>query len=182
VPRQLSFLPKIRLDHGGATAKGRRKVARPFDPKRPLHLVLKSSRACGSWSLLHPKNAPQVEEILRSNARKHGVRLYRVMNVGNHLHLLVSAKTRTAFQSFLREMAGAVAFRVTGAKKTHPIGGRFWDALAYSRIVTWGREFKALHDYLIKNAFEAAGVWEAGRKLVLIREAHDNGFKMAPGE
>ena len=48
--RQLSFLPSFKslntaLKHGGDVRKGRRKVARPVDPKRPIHLVLTSSRA-----------------------------------------------------------------------------------------------------------------------------------------
>ena len=38
---------KHRRVHGGRIAKGHRKLERPLSPKKPLHLVLKSSRAVG---------------------------------------------------------------------------------------------------------------------------------------
>jgi len=62
--KQLSFLPKQELQHGGELTRGRRKTARPLDPKRPVHLVLRSSRAKGPWSLLHPKNERRVRRVL----------------------------------------------------------------------------------------------------------------------
>jgi REP element-mobilizing transposase RayT len=158
-PSQLSFLPKIRLDHGGDLGKGKRKIARPFDPKRPLHVVLRSSRAQGKWSFLHPSHSKQVQQMIQETAQRHGIRIYRLANVGNHLHLLLSSKRKQDFQAFLRVIAGAIASWVTGAKKSNPVG-RFWDQLAYSRIVSWGREFRTIHAYLIKNLFEAAGLWD----------------------
>jgi len=99
---QLSFLPRLSLEHGGRTRAGRRKTARPLDPKRPVHLVLRSLRARGEWSLLRPANQVAVEAALERAKRASGVRVYRFVNVGNHLHLLVGFRTRRAFQRFLR--------------------------------------------------------------------------------
>src|SRR5262245_61664871 len=92
--RQISFLPDLQTAHGGSIGAGRRKVARPLDPKRPLHLVMKSSRARGTWSMLHPQSARGVERLVRRVARKRKIRLYRFANVGNHLHLLAQPKSR----------------------------------------------------------------------------------------
>lgn len=155
---QLSFLPKVRFDHGGDIGKGKRKTMRPFDPKKAMHVVLRSSRAKGTWSLLHPKNKLHIHRIIYETADRCGVRIYRFVNVGNHIHLLFRAKSRKNFQTFLRIISGIIATLVTGATKANPVG-KFWDKLAYSRIVSWGREFKALHAYLIKNLLEALGVW-----------------------
>jgi hypothetical protein len=47
-------------------------------------------------------------------------------------------------------------FQVTGARKGKP-KGRFFDAVAYSKVVSWGREFAALKAYLWKNALESLG-------------------------
>ncbi|MBC7691406.1 MAG: transposase [Methylotenera sp.] len=166
--KQQSFFPPSRRDHGGSVHTGKRKEARPLDPRSPLHLVLRSSRARGKWSFLQPHHKRRIEHLLREEARKSGVVIYRLANVGNHLHLLLKARNRLAFQRFLRTASGRIAVLVTGARKGNPVG-RFWDQLAYSRIVTWGRELQELQKYLIKNLFEAAGLWDRkkdpGRKF-----------------
>ena len=164
--QQLSFLPNARLDHGGETNIGKRKQARPFDPKRAIHLVLRSSRARGEWSFLSPSHSRKTERLIQFLADKNDIRIYRFANVGNHLHLLLRAKVRRSFQTFLRNLAGAIASLVTGAKKSNPIG-KFWDHLAYTRIVSWGREFKGLQAYLVKNLFEAAGLLNRNKKSEL---------------
>lgn len=156
--RQLTLFPTPDLQHGGQTRIGKRKIARPIDPKRPLHLVFRSSRARGAWSLLHPKNVKKVREIVDWTARKHGIRVYRFVNVGNHLHLMVLTKSRSDFRSFVREASGALVMRITGARKTDPLTGRFWDFAPYTRVVSWGRDFKNLNLYFIKNIFEATGL------------------------
>ena len=158
---QLSFLPPPRLEHGGETRPKRRKLARPIDPKRPLHVVLRSSRARGNWSLLHPRHKGRVYGLVESISERYDVRVYRFANVGNHVHLLVQAKSRKNFQAFLRVLSGAIAFVVTGAKKGNPVG-RFWDHLAYSRVVGWGKDFDRVRNYLILNLLEGFGVLKRG--------------------
>ena len=152
--------------------KGKRKVSRPFDSKRPLHVVLRSTRARQEWSLLRPKNRVLIERLLKSCALLYGIKIHRFVNVGNHLHLMLSASgahhpcaknqryllARTDLASFLRQFAGSIAFKITKASKANPVG-KFWDELVYSRIVSWGREFEIVMNYLIKNIFEAAGYW-----------------------
>ncbi|HLD99923.1 MAG TPA: transposase, partial [Bdellovibrionota bacterium] len=134
--RQLSLLPPGKREHGGNHSKGIRKTRRPIDLKSPVHLVIRSSRAKGAWSMLHPRHVEHIDRAAQKIARRHGVQLWRYSNVGNHLHLLVKTRTRTGFQNFLRELTGTVASIVTGAKKGNPVG-KFWDSLAYTRIVTW---------------------------------------------
>ncbi len=164
--KQASFLPKLKLDHGGDIRKGKRKGARPFSHKNAIHVVLRSTQARGSQSLLTKANQHLTEQLLKACCDKHRIRVYRFVNVGNHLHLLLKTKARKYeyakrdFQRFLKEFAGAVAFRITGAKKTEPNPkGRFWDKLLYSRIVSWGREYENLRDYFTKNFFESVGLW-----------------------
>src|SRR5690348_11153650 len=121
-----------------------------------MHLVLKSSMARGQRSMLAPTHDRRIERIIRSASDKYSIRVYRFVNVGNHLHLIVQTRTRPAFQGFLREISGRIAMLITGARKTRPIGRqRFWDLLAYTRIVNWGRDFAELKNYLAKNQFEA---------------------------
>jgi REP element-mobilizing transposase RayT len=166
--RQASFLPRLgfshRPDHGGELRKGKRKVARPFSHKHAIHVVLRSERARGSWSLLARKNERLVERLLSVCARRYHLRLYRFVNVGNHLHLLIKAESRSyavaksEFQAFLRQFAGMIAFGVTGAKKGSAKGG-FWHKLVYTTIVHWGRQYDRIKDYFTKNFFESKGLW-----------------------
>ena len=107
--KQLSFLPKQELQHGGILSKGRRKTARPMDPKRPLHLVLRSSRAKGPWSLLHPKNERRVKHELEVTSAKYGIRVYRFANVGNHLQ-------HTGYDSVTSQFSG-IPSRIFGSNR-----------------------------------------------------------------
>ena len=44
---------------------------------------------------------------------------------------------------------------------------KFWNELIYSRIVTWGREFKAVLEYIFKNELQALGLLTRSRKKQL---------------
>jgi REP element-mobilizing transposase RayT len=128
--------------------------------------------------MLHPKNASKVKRIVHAAAKRHGIRLYRFANVGNHLHFLFRARRVEALRAFMREVSGAVAFQITGSRKTHPLQGRFWDLLPYSRVVSWGREFKTVALYVIGNLFEAAGLWSRKKDphlKVILLSMHEAG-------
>lgn len=151
-----AFAEQNRLEHGGSLRAGRRKLARPIDTKRPLHLVLRSSRARGELSFLRKRNRSKVEALLRRYARRFHVKIYDLANAGNHLHVVLRAQSRQGFQNFLRTVSAMIARAVTGAKKGVK-AGRFWDALAYTRVVEWGRSFVAMRAYLSRNRLEAIG-------------------------
>jgi REP element-mobilizing transposase RayT len=159
--RQLSLFSRSdlasasRVEHGGSVRRGRRKLARPFSTRRPLHVVLRSTRARGAWSLRRVE--ARLREAMKALARRTSVRVYDYANAGNHLHLLVRAKQRSGFQAFLRSFAGIAARLVTGARRGQAVG-RFWDELAYSRVVSWGREFTRVREYVAQNELEALGV------------------------
>jgi REP element-mobilizing transposase RayT len=109
-----AFTPRTR--HGGDLNQGRRKTARPLDTRKPIHLVFRSERARGKWSLKQFKHSTQIEKLTRSLAKKHRIQLYQYANAGNHLHLFIRAKDRTEFKKFTRTLAGLIARIVTGAK------------------------------------------------------------------
>jgi REP element-mobilizing transposase RayT len=114
-----------------------------------------------------------VRRALRALAQRFGIRVYDFANVGSHLHLLVRARKREAFQAFLRSFAGIVARRVTGARRGRP-SGRFFSALAWSRVVGWGRDYLGVRHYVFRNAIEG----EVGKG---IRRALETGPTRARG-
>ena len=144
-----------RTEHGGDHRRHLRKLERPVSTRRPMHVVLRSGRARGAWSLR--KHQTKIREALRACVVRSGVRMYDFANVGSHLHLLVRARRREDFQRFLRTFAGIVARIVTGARRGRPLGsGPFWSALAWSRVVAWGRDYWGVRHYVFRNRIEAA--------------------------
>lgn len=154
--KQVSFFKPVSPAFGGEFQKGKRKTIRPIDPKSTLHLVLKSSRAKGEWSLLHRRNKIRIHDLLDRLVRKNGIKVYHYSNVGNHLHILIKVKDRNGFQNFLKSFSGKVALLITRAKKGSP-QGKFWDQLAFTRIVQWGKDFKRIAYYFFKNEMEGFG-------------------------
>ncbi len=186
-PRQLPLLPPPRIEHGGDVRKGLRKEARPFSPKACLHVVLRSHRARGSWSLLHRRNRARIERLAYTWARAKRVRLYRFANVGNHLHLLIRADRPEDLKAFLKTFAGLAARAVSGAKKGVQ-RGKFWESTAYSKIIPGGA-YRAVCAYLGKNRLEAVGFQGArlriradGTAVVVVGDAHAAGIEPAQAE
>ena len=140
------------VEHGGAVRQGRRKLARPFDSRHPIHIVLRSSRARGNWSLLHRRNRDHIRRFTRAIAIRYEIKVERFSNLGNHVHLLVRARTRAQFQGFLRELGGTLACLVTGAKKGHAVG-KFWDFLTYTRIIDFKAALKKIERCFVENLF-----------------------------
>ncbi len=152
---------------GGSLLVGKRKSARPLSSKHALHLILKSSfkfvgGAKGSNSFLNHQK--QIQYQLDKQAKKFGVRIYRYSNVGNHLHLLIRIHSRREYKKFIRAISSLIQGIVTktlGAnspnqsQKTKEI---FWDYRPFSRVVSWGRDFRIATEYVIKNTLEVLGL------------------------
>src|SRR3989338_1183354 len=103
--------------YGGSHTRGKRKTRRPFDPKQALHVVLRSSKARGEFSMLRPRHCNHIRNLVDRLKTRWGVSVYRYANVGNHLHLLIRTRSRESWQGFIRELAGGIAMIVTGARK-----------------------------------------------------------------
>ena len=148
---------KKRREHGGDIRAGKRKLARPFDPAKALHLVLHSNKAKGEWSFLKRRNENKISRLIYTFAAKYQITVYKYGNAGNHLHLLLRARSLKGFQRFLRTITGLIARHVMGAKRGKA-KGRFWNGLAYTKLISWGRHFKNTMNYVWKNALEGWGV------------------------
>ncbi|MBL7714035.1 MAG: transposase [Bdellovibrionales bacterium] len=188
--QQLSFLqfdPSKARAFGGSWLRGNPRDQRPISFKRPLHVVLRSSQARGPRSFLEPKRAKRVRAIVERAAKIQGVKLYRYANSGNHMHLVVLARSRPAYQAFIRSISGLIARATLGAERgrakdskseqeksgkrarakpdnradanlnEHPKPARFWDARPFTRIIEWGRDYRRVCAYLMQNTLEALG-------------------------
>lgn len=168
-------IPKINREHGGTLALSRRRSLRPLDSKKPVHLVLRSDLAKGSRSLM--RNQQIVLRVLQKFSYRFQIRIYEKAICGNHIHLVVKAKSRRNLQNFFRVFAGQIAQEILhkfplqkheakafvgvpgGTPKMHPKNQRtFWSLVLYSRIVSWGRDFNGVKNYVIQNVKEALGL------------------------
>lgn len=154
-----------RTRHGGKVSVGRRKTERPFSAKAPVHIVLKSKRAKGKWSMLHRKNEARITSMIYVYAHRFKVHVYRAANVGDHLHLLVKASERKQLADYLRVLAGRIAVVVSGAKRGVKRIGKFWDYLCWSRLVNWGKDFYHVRRYVTANEVEGIGGESDGKSL-----------------
>jgi REP element-mobilizing transposase RayT len=152
--QQLSLIPQQDLrfvkamSFGGSKLKKRRKTARPLIPGAIHHVVLKSSKAVGSLSLYKNKN--MTTALLKERSKKYFVEIIQWVNMGNHLHLKVRFKSRQNFQNFLRTFTAILARKITGAHRSKSFG-RFWDGLAFTRIITTKFEELGLRAYFEAN-------------------------------
>ena len=97
-----------------------------------------------------------VEDLIRQNAKKWGVRVGDMANAGNHIQLKVSIHNRATFQNFLRSVTTMIAFKIPGARKGKKLGKPFWDGQAYTRVFSSWTEEVQLRGYFIANRQEAA--------------------------
>ena len=143
-----------RTCHGGVESIGKRKEYRPLSEKKWIHLTLKSAKAKGSWSFLSPKNRVIVNQILKAQAKKWGVQLAEVVNVGNHLHIKLKFKYREGFQNFLRSVTAMIARKITKARRGYSVGP-FWQGLAFTRVIKTRFEELQLKGYFHANRVQA---------------------------
>ena len=140
-----------RKTHGG-TSIGR-KLKRPLVPGKWTHLILKSDKAKGTLSFLTPKNQQIIREVVRAKSKKFGIRIKDDVNMGNHLHMTIKFSQRENFQKFLKSITALIARKITGAKKGKKFG-RFWQDLAFTRVVTSALELLQLTKYFQANRIQ----------------------------
>lgn len=139
------------LTHGGMSLKKRRKIKRPLIPGAVHHVVFKSAKARGPYSFLRHRQV--VAQLLRQRARRHFIEIIQWVNMGNHLHLKVRFRDCRQFQNFLRTFAALLARKLTRAHRGKKFG-KFWDGLAYTRILTSKFEELGLKGYFSANVYQ----------------------------
>lgn len=173
------------------------KTARYIDPKGFLHLVLRSTLAKGERSFLMRDRT--IRKVLQTQAAATGVTIRSFANAGNHLHLIVSPHSRRSFKRFIRASTGLIARKTLGAERNSPwrkpsrdrsgavltdtarSPTRFWDARPFTRIVTWGRDYSGVKNYLELNRVEVATGLDRDSARGLLKELERRTAGLAAG-
>jgi hypothetical protein len=152
---QLEFLPKNQLKdikcrtHGGEHLKKRRKIERPLRINKIHHVVFKSRKATAKHLSFYTHKVV-VAALLKERGRKYFIEIIDWVNMGNHLHLKVRFKDKVRFKNFLRTFAALLARKITKAHRGNPFG-KFWDGLAYTRVLLTAFEELGLRGYFEAN-------------------------------
>jgi hypothetical protein len=140
------------------------KTARPLAAKTPVHVVMRSPMAKGHLSLLFFDR--DIKKIIRKQSESCQIRVYDFANAGNHLHFVCVMKSIRGWKTFIRAVSGLIARLVLKAERGSAVGARFWQGRPWTRILTWGRAYKAIQKYLSLNKLEAIGFCRATAKIV----------------
>lgn len=147
---------------------------RPLATRQTMHLVLRSSKATGSWSFRRKTHAQKISQILARFSQKYAVKLLSVANVGNHLHLHIQLGHRRLYRPFIRAITSAIAMAVTGRNRwcksecDSPL--RFWDRRPFSLIVVSFRARLQMQDYVRVNQIEGLGYDRINARLIAAQE------------
>jgi REP element-mobilizing transposase RayT len=142
--RQMNFFKKTENQFGGCLNLGKRKTARVLDSRKPIHFVLKSQKSIQLHS-----NRRQLRQLLFRFAKKFGVKIYSESVQKDHWHFCIQITNRTLYRSFIRALTGTIALK---------FGKGLWIQRPFSRIVTWGRDFLNVLDYILLNECEVSGI------------------------
>ena len=146
-----SFIQNYKQSFGGSLLAGRRKTSRPLSFRKPLHLVLKST---GS-SCFNPGNR-KLQQILLDQASKYKIRVYDLSLNWSHIHILVRLPSREAYLAFIRTVTALITACVS--KQKGKALSKLFDLRPFTRILSWGKDFRNVKDYHKLNDQEAWGL------------------------
>ncbi|MBX3035143.1 MAG: hypothetical protein KF865_14585 [Bdellovibrionaceae bacterium] len=106
---------------------------------------------------------------LHTHAKKSGLRILRYQNVGNHLHLIIQLTHRSQYAFFVRSITG----RIAQAMQIK------WDHRPFTRIITWGRDFLGMTNYMLKNQLDAMGLPRTPERVVRLSQRLSPSFSGA---
>ena len=145
-----SFLKVYKKEFGGSLLEGKRKSKRPLSTKHPLHLILKSS--CSG--VFNPGNL-SLEKLIRSQAKKFGIKIYELALNWSHIHFILKIESRKDYNKFIRSLTAVLAKQI---RKLKPHLEVIFDLRPFTRIISWGRDFKRVLEYALLNQMEAFGM------------------------
>lgn len=140
-------------------------AARPIAAKVPIHVVMRSPMAKGHLSLLFFDK--EIRGILVKHSKKLGIRIYDLANAGNHLHFICYLPRPSSWKVFIRSVTGLIARLVLSAERGSAVGAKFWEGRPWTRILMWGKAFKAAKDYLGLNKIEALGFTRSTARIIM---------------
>lgn len=147
---------------GGSLLKNSHaKGPRPISTKQTMHVVLRVSEKLSKFSFVRNKTSQLLYKVLERQSKLHGVKLYKVAQAHNHIHLILLPRSRRAYLTFIRSVCGLIPryllpnSKVEGRGEASRVG--FWAQRPWSRLISWGQDYLRVKEYLELNLLEAFG-------------------------
>ncbi|MEK6556442.1 MAG: transposase [Bdellovibrionota bacterium] len=140
--KTLFKLSDYKSEFGGALASAKRKARRPLSSKNAIHLVLRANIK-RSGSLL--KYRATIDNCFLIFAKSFGVKIYKKALVSNHIHITALFNSRDNYRKFIRAFTGSLAKKLKIK----------WHLRPWTRVLSWGRDFKTALKYVMQNHLEA---------------------------
>jgi REP element-mobilizing transposase RayT len=163
--RQLSlgFLNDYKKEFGGSLLIGKRKTARPIVVKKPMHLILKTTKL----SPFNPTNY-KLEKIIKQYALRYKITIYDYSLNWSHIHLTMKLPNRAAYFAFIKTVTAALISFLSKALKRDLKG--LFNLRPYTKIITCKKQFENAIDYMELNQQEALGLIVRVKKAVRSRK------------
>lgn len=142
--KQLSLLAPPALEFGGSLLVNKRKSERILALKKPVHLTLKGDIR-NSGSLLH--KTKYIKEQIEKWSYKFDIKVYDFSINSNHIHFCAKISSRDNYKKFIKALTGRLAQVLKFKFIVRP----------FTKIISWGRQFKRLLEYIVQNHEEATG-------------------------
>lgn len=135
---------------GGTYGKNKRKARRPLDFKKSTHLVLRLKENLPN--LLSPRDLKLRQGFVQL-AKKYEIRVYQLVFNHSHLHAVLLIPNRKAYVAFIREFSAKVVRYLSRVLKVKL--QKIFQNRPFTRIVTWGRAYQKILQYMKKNELES---------------------------
>ncbi len=153
---------KRKTEHGGSLLVGKRKGPRALSTKHAIHLILKSDLK----GVFNPGNH-RLEQLIGNTAERFHIRVYSTALNWSHIHCVIKIKVRKDYNAFIRVLTSILALRI---RKHKSFTGKVFTLRPFTRILSWGRDFKNVISYLVLNELESLGLLVRPKKTKKIRK------------
>lgn len=156
--KQLKLFPELKIKtrkvHGPANILNQRKIDRPLAINTPHHLGIKIKDSKNSGQYFSPFDM-ELKNLLTKAAERYTIQIYEVAFNWTHIHVVIRFSTRLDYTHFIRYFTSQM-MRILSARHGKNLKGLF-EAIPFTRIVSWGRDLENVRRYTRTNAVEAVG-------------------------
>jgi REP element-mobilizing transposase RayT len=144
-------IKKLPNKFGGSLISGKRKSQRPLSIKKPIHLVLRTDEK-RTKILFSPKDK-QLLKLVRDSASRYQVRIYNFSVNWNHFHFVILVPSRDAYINFVRFLTSQTVAQLSKKHRKNLKG--LFSLRPFTRIVSWGHDFRRVCHYVTANIYES---------------------------
>lgn len=151
---QLSFFKMPSLEFGGSLLVGKRKSKRPLSVKRPMHLTLKSTRARNGLSFVNHRRS--LENLIVKVSKQYGIKIYDKAVNWDHIHFIFKLESIKSYHDWIRVLTSEIVSLLS--QRTKQKLTDFFTHRPHTKILSWGKQFKAALNYMVLNQMEIFGM------------------------